>query len=115
VKFVWRGETFEAIDQEDLSWSEAEDLEEATGYTSTEIGEDKRISGKARVVAAQFWLAVRRQNDKVEFGEFLGSKLGEFQPQTEDQEETAAPPPAVEGDPLDEAAGSGSETSGGST
>ena len=115
MKFTWCGETFEAVEQTDLTWMEMEALEEATGYTSSEIEEDKRIAGKARVAAALFWLSVRRQNDKVEFPEFFGSKIGQFEIQNEGEEETAPPPPAADADPLDDAAGSGSSTSGDST
>ncbi len=115
MKFLWRGETFEMVDQADLSWSEAEQLEEATGYTSSELEEDKRLGGKARVVAAMCWLSVRRQNEAVAFADFFGSKLSEFEPQRDEEEKTVPPP--VADDPLDSAGtdASGSDNSGTST
>ena len=114
MKFLWRGVAYEAVDQSDLTWIEMEKLEEATGYTTSEIQEDAKIGGKARVVAAQCWLSVQRNDPEITFADFFGSKLSEFEPQQDDEEQV--PPPVVD-DPLDSAgtAGSGSEGSGTST
>ena len=110
MKFLWRGVMYEAPEQKDLSWLEMEQLEEATGYTSTELG-DAKVSGKARVIAALCWTAVHKQDEAVSFAEFFGSKLGEWEPQDDGEEETVPPPPAD--DPLGSAgtAGSGSDNS----
>lgn len=115
MKFTWRGETFETVDQSDLTWVEMEQLEEATGFTSSEIQEDPKVSGRARVVAALCWMSVRRQNESVTFADFFGSKISEFQPQVEGEEETVPPPPVDPADPLDGTAGNTSEDSGTST
>lgn len=115
MKFVWRGETFEMVEQSELSWAEAEELEEATGYTSSELEEDKRLGGKARVIAAMCWLSVKKQNEQITWAEYFGSKLGDFEAQREDEEETVPPAPVDPDDPLDGSAGSISGTSGTST
>jgi hypothetical protein len=115
VKFLWRGEAYEAVEQSDLTWIEMEKLEEVTGYTSTELG-DGKIAGKARVIAATCWMSVQRQDESVTFAEFFGSKLGQFEPQAEGEEEPVAPAPVAD-DPLGSAgtAGSGSAISGTNT
>lgn len=115
MKFLWRDRMYEAVEQSDLKWEDMELLEEATGYTSAELG-DEKIAGKARVIAALSWMSVRAQDDSVTFADFFGSKLGEWEPQAEgEQEKTVPPPPVDPGDPLGESAGSTSEGSGTST
>ena len=99
MKFIWRGETFEMVEQSDLSWQDMELLEETTGYTSTELG-DQKIMGRARVIAALSWLSVRAQDDSVTFADFFGSKISEWEPQDDGEEKQAPPPPALANDPL---------------
>jgi len=112
VKFIWRDRMYETVEQSDLSWQDMELLEEATGFTSSELG-DEKVAGKARVIAALSWMSVRALDDSVTFAEFFGSKIGEWEPQAEgEQEQTVPPPPVDPDDPLDGSAGSTSGTSG---
>lgn len=118
AKFEWRGEIYELIDQDKLTWVEMDLFEEKTGITTGELAEDSKMQGRARVTAAFCWLSVKRQNPPITWDDFLGSAVGELVIQQEEGgEQLPALAPSDPDDPLPGTgtAGSGSVTSAGST
>lgn len=118
AKFEWRGETYELIEQDKLTWVEMDLFEEKTGITTGELAEDPKMQGRARVTGAFCWLSVKRQNPTVTWDEFRGSSMAEIVFGEEKGEEPLpALAPSDPDDPLDGTGtgGSGSEISAGST
>jgi hypothetical protein len=75
----FRGEVFEYVYQDDLTWVEAGDVETVLGYTLTafnDIERGQQLRGSAPASAAFLWIGVRRQRPDVTFEQVAATTRG---------------------------------------
>jgi hypothetical protein len=126
-KFEYQGVVYDVIPRTEMTWAEADKLEEITGLTSSEMAED-RHQGHSRVSAAHAWISMQRaareatKADRVlvvpDWPEYRETPMKDTV--VLPQEETEEPPPLSAHDPDDPTESTaapepGSGTSDGST
>lgn len=72
------GRTFAVLVDDDLTWTEADQVERVTGTTIEQIASDREVSGRAQVKAAFFWIAVRRDMPEVTYSDMLALRTGQI-------------------------------------
>lgn len=115
MKFTWKGETYETVDQTKMNWIEVSLLEEKTGVTSEELSADRRLAGRALVTAAVCWISIKRQNPTVKWEDFALSPVEELHMEEDEPAGEEAPTVRPADDPLDRTDGSTSTRSDTST
>ena len=104
----FRGETFEMLDQDRLTWAEADAFERAVGVTIGSLGEeDGRDAGRAYVTLGFLWMSVKRQRPTTTFAEMTQLPMGAVK--FIDEPDPAPDPTSGAGEGADQLTGMSSE------